>query len=540
MKLSVEILGIQPDALPESGRILAKISGDPVDTAGIMAGMSGSPVYINDQLIGAIAYAFPFATEAICAITPIQDMRNLMKKLQVISSVKNHRPRNLISSLNSSYRNIATNSMVPISIPVVCSGINIPQILQFIQNADSYLWPQHFLPISGTSSGKIRKDNIPPLRPGSPLGAVFIDGDIQMSALGTVTEIIGDRIFAFGHSMMNLGHCEVPFATSEVVTFIPTLANSFKLSNSGPTMGTIEFDSQPGIAGTMGKKTSMIPLTLKANKNSCRQTDTYLRILDDPMSTASFAAIGTTAALFYYEPRAGDLSYKLELEIYLRDHEPIRIKKFAGLSENPLLEIFQMFQVIQDIQDNPIEPVVITNIIIDADIQESVEAAVIQTVEANFVNNPSNRFLDLKIRLKHYRKGIEVRHLTIPVEANIPPGQYLLAVYDAVSYHEWLSEHQLPSILYSSLDQLLEEYRKMEPNNRLNILLLEDTRDVFTGNAYLPDSPPTLEIVSTVKGSGSFVKTARKAVIEKAVEFPFEVIGNFQEQILISGGESKQ
>ncbi len=287
-EFQVEILGVLENLTPKQTIILGKLSGGPLADTGVLQGMSGSPVYIDGKLLGAIALGFPFSKQPIAGITPIEQMLadTASSTTPGGSRVPSPAAPSGAPALSSSFGNL-TN----ISTPLALSGFS-PRTLQAFASDFRRLG---FEPQQGISAGT------PPspqytgtVAPGSMISVELLTGDMVISADGTVTYVNGKRVYAFGHRFLNGGSTEMPFARSEVVALLPTLNTSTKLSAAREWVGTMLSDRSSAIAGEIGRPARMIPVTVSVHSPETGAHDYHFQVVNDRLLTPFI----TQAALF--------------------------------------------------------------------------------------------------------------------------------------------------------------------------------------------------------------------------------------------------
>ncbi|MCB9385385.1 MAG: hypothetical protein H6509_12290 [Bryobacterales bacterium] len=292
-EFQAQILGVLDNVGPKQSLILARLSGGPLQQTGVMAGMSGSPVYVDDKLIGAVAFSFPFTTEPLCGIRPIEDMlapetptpeRASAPSLQAL--LNGDQPL-----LPAAARSAKTEGMVPIATPVSFGGFTERTLDVF----GDRLRALGLRPVQGVGGQARSATPAGPLEPGAMISVGLIEGDLSVSAAGTVTAIDGDRIQAFGHPFLSAGPARLPMARASVITLVPNLQNSFKLAGTGPQIGAITLDRTAGVAGTLGADPDMAPAGFRVNGHDYRMT-----LVRDPYLTpfllemAAFSAVDAT------------------------------------------------------------------------------------------------------------------------------------------------------------------------------------------------------------------------------------------------------
>jgi len=273
------ILGVVENVIgTQRNLILAKLEGGPLAEAGVIAGMSGSPVYIDGRLIGAVSYSLgSFSKEPIAGITPIDEMMSetaLPAARPMAARIRLDMPVNEASLVAAFRKALNWNQpfaqrpedarligaasvggfgsevaaiLRPISTPLAMSGFQA----DLADMLGSAFRDQGFVPMVAAAGGHGEMPFEGPLKPGDAIGVMFVDGDLQLGGTGTVTYVDGDRVYAFGHPMYNLGPTEFPMTRAYVYTVLPSLFSSMKLSATGEIIGTFTQDRATAIAGRL-------------------------------------------------------------------------------------------------------------------------------------------------------------------------------------------------------------------------------------------------------------------------------------------------
>ncbi len=295
----VEILGVLRNLTPRQSIILARLSGGPLAETGVMEGMSGSPVYIDGKLLGAIATGFPFSKQPIAGITPIQQM------LDDATFTPAARPS--VAARKTAFPLKAAapppswpspfGDLTDISTPLSLSGFS-PRTLQTFAPQFRRLG---FEPEEGLSAGSPASPRYSgTVAPGSMISIELVSGDMVVSADGTVTYVDGKRVYAFGHRFLDSGSTEMPFARSDVIALLPTLNMSFKLSTPREWVGTILSDRSSAIAGEIGRPARMVPVAISVRSPETGTHQYHFQVVNDRLllpflaQTALFSSIDTT------------------------------------------------------------------------------------------------------------------------------------------------------------------------------------------------------------------------------------------------------
>jgi membrane-associated protease RseP (regulator of RpoE activity) len=238
-EFQVDILGVLENVGPRQSIILARLSGGPLAETGVMQGMSGSPVYMDGRLVGAVALAFNFSKEPIAGIRPIEEML-------AVGDSPEPGARKVASNKRASNGDSFASKLVDIATPLSFSGFTAGTLDEFAPQ----LKKLGLEPRQGVSSGgKLPSKLGAPasLRPGDMIAVELLSGDMSIGAEGTVTAVDGKSIYAFGHQFMSVGNTELPFARAEVLTLLPNLNSSFKISSPLEWMGAITQDRSTSI-----------------------------------------------------------------------------------------------------------------------------------------------------------------------------------------------------------------------------------------------------------------------------------------------------
>lgn len=284
-EFQVEILGVLDNVGPKQSLILARLSGGPLEHTGVMEGMSGSPVYIDGKLLGAVAMAFPFAKDPIAAIRPIEDM--------VRPSPVAMEPRRR-ASVTLADRDVAhvfsrpepamagQQRMVDIATPLSFGGFSRATLEAFTpQLRELGFEPRQSISAGARIEGAM--GNPADLKPGSMISVQLLSGDYSVGAQGTVTHIDGNRLYAFGHRFLDIGATALPFARAEVITLLANTNTSFKLAAAKEWMGTINLDGDTAIAGELGKRAALVPITISLSRSGRTVNSYQMQMVDDPM-----------------------------------------------------------------------------------------------------------------------------------------------------------------------------------------------------------------------------------------------------------------
>lgn len=313
----VEILGVLENIGPRQSLILGRLSGGPLDKTGVMQGMSGSPVYIGGKLVGAVAMAFPYSKEPIAGIRPIGDMIGV--------GTAQTAPATLRTSIQLDDRDLSRvlprpqsvlsgdARMADIATPISFGGFTSSTLEHFAPQLRALgLEPRQGV----TGGGRIdaRMGNPASIKPGSMISVQLMSGDLSIGADGTVTHVEGSKVYAFGHRFLSIGSTALPFARAEVLTLLPALNVSFKLSSAKEWMGTIFQDRNTAVAGELGKRADQVPVALKIARGG--RTETYrMQMVGDGLLSPLLVQMAVYSAIDATERTVGAGTFRVTGQI---------------------------------------------------------------------------------------------------------------------------------------------------------------------------------------------------------------------------------
>ncbi|MEZ5290236.1 MAG: SpoIVB peptidase S55 domain-containing protein [Vicinamibacterales bacterium] len=337
-EFTVRIIGtLKSVVAPQRDLILAKLEGGPLADTGVIAGMSGSPVYIDGKLLGAVSYQLgQFPKEPIAGITPIGEMTDAT----ALTSSRPLRPAAVplgravsagelralwasalappqpfaaavgdllaaTSSLGLS-RQVATE-LRPITVPLTAGGFDhdvLDRVAPMLPGT-SITAARAQAPAAGAGQ---------PLRPGDAVGVALLTGDFSLGATGTVTQVDGDKVYAFGHPLYNLGPTAFPMTRADVIAVLPSLVTSSKLASLGPVVGTVSQDRATAIAGHLGPAPAMVPVTIRLTSTRVPERSFSFQVVNDQLFTPLLTYLAVANVLTSYERQTGAATYVVKGE----------------------------------------------------------------------------------------------------------------------------------------------------------------------------------------------------------------------------------
>ena len=312
----VEILGILENTGPKQSLILGRLSGGPLEHTGVLQGMSGSPVYIDGKLIGAVALAFPYSKDPIAGIRPIEEM------LRVATLPTAPPPLRLAgltdpgSLLEKALPKPATagfgdSRMTEVATPISFSGFTAATIEKFSPELRALgLEPRQGITLGGNPIDKMGDPS--KLQPGSMISVELMMGDMSVGADGTLTAIDGKNVYAFGHRFLAIGATDIPFTRSEVMALLANLNTSFKISSAHELMGVMSQDRDTAVTGSLGTRASLTPLDITLTEESKPIGSYHMEIVNDRLLSPYLLQMAVFSALDSTERSTGVLSVAMD------------------------------------------------------------------------------------------------------------------------------------------------------------------------------------------------------------------------------------
>ena len=555
-EFGVEVLGILPGFPgPRQSAIIAKLSGANVEKTGVFAGMSGSPVYIDGKIVGAIAFSFPFSKEPIAGITPIKQMIDLFnkgsenikpKEPRVVSfsqlagtDWKPNLPKPAVSSVSllapvsagSPLMPLLGQQMTPIATPLVFTGISQESLSVFAPQ----LMGNGLLPVSGvggsaaiTPLGEVNENTFPP---GSSISVQLVRGDYSLAAAGTVTLRDGDRIYAFGHPLLSLGASDMPMSESSVVTVISNMNNSFKLSVPGRMVGSISQDRASGIFGLLRQAPRMIPVKVNLHTSRDRIETSSYEIATDSFLTPLLLNITLFNTITSSERALGDSTISVKGEIKVRGQEPIQIdRRFSADNNAAIMASGSIAAPVSSLLASGFDDVQLDGITLDISATETKYSGTLEriTLDRTEVRRGEKVEVQAYVRTESGKQFVQRIPVQIPEDAAL--GQLLVFVGDGGVLQEGSAAK---SFVPQDLSQLVKAINTVKKSDRLYVKLFRITSGAVIGTSELPSLPPSMvATLNSDRTSGGYTPTVLSPVYEMELP-PAEFVISGQQLIAI-------
>ena len=534
----VHILGVLRNVIgTRRNLILARLEGGPLAQTGVIAGMSGSPVYIDGRLVGAVSYSLgQFSKEPIAGITPIGEMIEAAtfagprRPATPVALDVPLTPDGLRDSLRQAFSwmrpfadspsdvqifgnaglNAGIGTMLrPIATPLTLGGFDAT----FIDPVVAAFRDQGFMPVmagafQATPQGACSSGGgcaATPLRPGDPVGVALMSGDLELGATGTVTEVDGNRVYAFGHPFYGLGPTQFPMTRAYVHTILPSLISSMKIASTGEVIGTVQQDRFTTIAGTLGAGPALIPITINLTSERGTKKTFTMGMVNDQLFTPLLAYLSILNTLTSYERQNGTASYAIRGAASVKNHGSVSFEDLFTGDSPSVGAAAAVVGPINLLLRNAFEDIELEGLKLDIDASEQPRSATLERVWIDGTRPKAGTTVDVKMLLRNYRGDEITRTLPVAIPANAT-GSVSVMVSDGTRLAQWEArEMQIQPLQTRGVPQMIDVLNSARKNNRLYVRLLgRDGGAVVKGESLSSLPPSVLAVIEADRNGGSF------------------------------------
>ncbi len=522
-----KVLGILEKFVSDKSLIIAELSAPELNEGGVIAGMSGSPVYIDGRLIGSVSYGLSnFSKKPIAGITPIEDILKVsaasgpavnveISDIKIDFSKENVQRvsdairRELVSRMNFS----PVRSLSPIKLFASSSG--------FSQEAVSFLQGM-FVPLQSQGIGKdvgtkkLAADMFS-LRPADAVAIPLVRGDASYTATGTVTYVEGQKAYIFGHPFFNLGTVDFPLHKAEVISVIPSYENSFKLASTLNQVGVVQQDRFSGVQAELGKSPYMIPLKIFL-KN--RNRNFNLEIVNHPLLTPALTYISLMNAFQAEYQEFGFQSIAVTGKIFIENEENVVLDDlFSGTAA---FDEFSALVMAIDyfLMNNREKSIKIQKMDFEINGRETIQKADLENVLINKNSYLPDELIDIEMKLKSEKGESFSEKITIKSPSLKPGSTFYLMVADATEVTEFDSKAVKTSYFPSDLSGLIRAINNIRRNNRIYLKIFVPAQGIFIKGFEYPYLPSS---VGNVLLYNSLAKDQANMALSTVAEYQYEV-----------------
>ena len=559
----VEIIDVLYNYYPDRNIILVKLIGDRIEHTGVAAGMSGSPIYIDQKLIGALAYRYgEFMKDPIAGVTPIEEMLQIFEK-EKKRSLESPNIRDQESIYIKHYLNPQSQQKVDLLSLLEDQAGNRSQKIQQIETLFVMTGLQHSvyqkisqrfdqLNITLLPGCKVKpapSTKKEELVPGSAVGAVIVNGDFNISAVGTVTYRDGNKILAFGHPMLNAGPVNVPMAKSTVITTLSSYWASKKLAVSTDIIGNIKQDRSPGIMGVIGEMPPMIPVRVTVKSKLHSEKEYNFNIADDRSNYTRIPVFLWITLLNILESARianGDYALKLNGNIKIENSEDVNFENFysgsaAGFYGGSGLDIseaaYDIAMTLGSILTNKFQPVKVKQLLLNFEAIPGQKSARIEKIYFNKKILKPGEQLKVILHLKPYRGKIIELSKQIVIPKNVSSKTVTLTIGGKNEITGWELSAGSGKFVPDDFAELIKILNKRRKNNDIIIQLkVKDNGAILHGHEFYSLPPSIHSVLSQEKTQKTFKLVTEKIIKEWVISTDYGITGGRKISLRIKNG----
>jgi hypothetical protein len=524
-----EVLGVLKNTSPGRDMVVCRLSGLNLEKTGVVAGMSGSPVYIDGKLLGAVAYAWPYGKEPIAGITPFCQMQAFVQSYERRDLAEEGKPRRVglaaPLTIDGSRYDAATVSqgfdapdpaasdglwMVPLRTPLAATGFSA-RSLALLRDCfrDTGLSPMQ----GGGASAKVaEEEKNTPLQPGSPLAVALVQGDFDLSGIGTVTHIEGNRVYGWGHPFMGTGTCDLPLMSGYIHTIYPRQSISFKMGSPLRAVGLINADTSTGIAGWLERKPDLVPVRMTLYRDPAGMPQTFnVQVVREQSMLSSLVLTVLTNSVDMEGDLPEEMTATMQARIDVEGHAPIVLEDtFSGAaysaSHAPQSLYGPVASIVGLLTHNPYKPVQINHIECETRVAPGRRTADIEAIELESETYAPGDTLKATVYVRPYKGSVVRLPVTLQLPADFPEGSYSATVCDDLA-NTRLELRDNPNLNNpQNLGQLFEAVKLAAAARRTNVVVRVPAPAVGVAldGKSLPNLPPSMvQILGNPRKNGA-------------------------------------
>ena len=534
--VEVEILGVLRNlAGPKSDVILARLHGPKIEYTGVVAGMSGSPVYIDGKLVGAIAYRIgEFAKEPIAGITPAASMMEISEldkgPGQDLDAAKSgaHNAASPtagpgVSVVPSDGLSQYTNLLKPIDTPLVFSGFSEETLRLFGDKFAS----AGVVPVMGAGSVSDAKQP-EPLEPGSAVSAILVRGDMDIAGTCTVTYVDATHLLACGHPLLQSGNVDMPMAKAQVLATLPSGFNSFKIVNTTESVGSFVQDRRTGMLGRFDREPQMIPVTLSFS-GTAHAKQFHYEVLNNPKITPTAMMATVFNALHGMNEYGEDTTYRLTGDILVQGYPKLGVQNMYTPVDGATPTAYGIALSIGDrfsrIYENPYDTPKIEGVELKFDLVPERRSARLENARTDVTEARPGDTINIETLLRPYRGESIIKQIPLTIPTSTPKGTLRILVSDGETLDRL---RRVPPTLSRRLPlgSTIALLNKEHSNSQVYVSLLEPNPQAMVSDSVMPTLPlSVMNVMDGMRGTQDMVVVGESATSEASTPVDYVVSG---------------
>ena len=534
--VEVEILGVLRNmAGPKSDVILARLHGAKVEYTGVVAGMSGSPVYIDGKLVGAIAYRIgEFSKEPIAGITPAASMMEISEldkgPSQDVDAAKSAAKNAAsptsgpgVSAIPNDAVSQYTNLLKPIETPLVFSGFSEETLRLFGDKFAS----AGVVPVMGVGSVSDAKQP-EPLEPGSAVSAILVRGDMDIAGTCTVTYVDATHLLACGHPLLQSGNVDMPMAKAQVLATLASGSNSFKIVNTTETVGSFVQDRRTGIMGRFDRAPEMIPVTLSFS-GTAHAKQFHFEVLNNPKITPTAMMATVFSALQGMNEYGEDTTYRLTGDILVQGYPKLGVQNMYTPVDGATPTAYGIAVSVGDrfsrIYENPYDTPKIQGVELKFQLVPERRSARLENARTDVTEARPGDTISIETLLRPYRGESIIKQIPLTIPTSTPKGTLRILVSDGETLDRL---RRVPPTLSRRLPlgSTIALLNKEHTNSQIYVALLEPNPQAMVSDSVMPALPlSVINVMDGMRGTQDMVVVGESATSEASTPVDYVVSG---------------
>jgi hypothetical protein len=529
--MEVEVLGVMHNMNgPKGDVILVRLHGEKVEYTGVVAGMSGSPVYLDGRLAGALAFRIgEFSKEPIAGVTPIADMLEIsaLDRSPAEQSAASKPSVSVIASKSASPGEISSlpgssedtggnfaNYLKPIETPLVFNGFSEQAVRLFAGQFAS----AGIVPVMGAGSVSDQKQP-EPLEAGSAVSAILVRGDMDIAATCTVTYVDPQRLLACGHPLLQFGSVDLPMNKADVLATLPSPLNAFKIVNTTESVGTFVQDRHTGILGVFNRQPEMIPVTLNIH-SAAGVKQFHYEVLNNPKLTPVALMVTVFNALHGVNEFGEEITYRLAGSIGVKGFPEVTMRNMFAPAENAQPAAMQAAISLGErfgrIYDNPYNAPAIAGVKLDFDLVRERRWARLESARTDVTEARPGDEIMLETVLAPYRGERIVQQIPVKIPTSASKGTLRILVSDGDTL-DHIGHTNAAFGRTLDLASTISLLNKEHSNNRVYVSLLEADPEARVADKVMPTLPISImNVMDGMRGNQEMVVSGESNVDETA------------------------
>jgi hypothetical protein len=543
-EFEAEIVGVLKGGRSEGDLILARATSERVTKSGVAQGMSGSPVYVDGKLVGALSSGWSFTREPLFGITPIGEMLRVLE-VPVSRSAVSAGPSgvepasratdvafgefrwsdvapDLLAPSAAAPASPAAPSLTRLGLPLSSAGLHpgaAEAARQIFEPLGLSLVPGGRTGLAATTAGSVTPAGAAALVPGAAVAVDLVRGDLQLAAIGTVTWRDGDRVLIFGHPLFQSGEVRLPLSTATITTVVPSQLTSFKLGSTGQPVGTLTQDRRAAMAGTIGGLPRLMPLSVAvAGAGSERQAFRFESIEDRTLAP-QIVAVAALNSLLESGGTGANQTLRWTLRLSRRGAPPLTLSD-AIVSESPANDLTgELMAPLRFLANNPFERLTLDSVAVDLRVEPGRDLWALRNARVLDAAVRPGEKVRLEVELERWRGERRVVPLTLDVPEEVPKGRYILWVGGGPDLARYEAQRLPGRYRPTSLDDAWRRLQGYRPSDRLYAAMIAAAPEVTRDGRDYPELPSSaLAVLAPSLSAGDDARRGDRAILDEVRE----------------------